>query len=138
MRRGQRWYVSLMLGFILGWAVDIQSQSRVPTEKVREMEPVVITATVAPTSLDRMTAPVTVISREQIEAQQVESVTELLRQVPGVHIDQAGSRGGTSSVYLRGSKPNLVIVMIDGIKVNDPTNSRGGSFDFSTLSTDSI
>jgi hypothetical protein len=75
MRRGQRWYVSLMLGFILGWAVDIQSQSRVPTEKVHEMEPVVVTATVAPTSLGRTTAPVTVISREQIEAQQVESVT---------------------------------------------------------------
>ena len=103
-----------------------------------EMEPVVVTATVAPTLLDRTTAPVTVISRAQIEAQQVESVTELLRQVPGVHIDQAGSRGGTSSVYLRGSDPNFTVVMIDGIKLNDPTNSRGGSFDFSKLSTDSI
>src|SRR4029453_10984642 len=117
-------------GFGLGWAVDIQSESRVPTEKVLEMEPVVVTATVVPTPLSRTTAPVTVISREQIETQQVESVTELLRQVPGVHIDQAGARGGVSSVYLRGSDPNFTVVLIDGIKVNDPTNSRGGSFDF--------
>jgi vitamin B12 transporter len=138
--RGQCWSVALVLGLILGvgWAPDTQSQGRAPTEKVLEMEPVVVTATVAPTSLGHTTAPVTVISREQIEAQQVESVTELLRQVPGIHIDQAGSRGGTSSVYLRGSDPNFTVVMIDGIKLNDPTNSRGGSFDFSTLSTDSI
>jgi vitamin B12 transporter len=138
--RGQRWSVGLVLGLILGvgWATDTQSQGRAATEKVLEMEPVVVTATVVPTPLSRTTAPVTVISREQIEAQQVESVTELLRQMPGVHIDQAGSRGGTSSVYLRGSDPNFTVVLIDGIKVNDPTTSRGGSFDFSTLSTDSI
>jgi vitamin B12 transporter len=99
---------------------------------------VIVTATVAPTPLDRTTAPVTVISREQIAAQQATSVTELLRQVPGVHIDQAGARGGISSVYVRGSDPNFTVVLIDGVKVNDPTNSRGGSFDFSTLSTDNI
>jgi vitamin B12 transporter len=81
---------------------------------------------------------VTIISREQIAVQQATGVTDLLRQVPGVHIDQAGARGGISSVYVRGSDPNFTVVLIDGVKVNDPTNSRGGSFDFSTLSTDNI
>jgi iron complex outermembrane receptor protein/vitamin B12 transporter len=81
---------------------------------------------------------VTVLSRDQIAAQQAESVSALLRQVPGLHIDQAGGRGSVSSVYLRGGDPNFTVVLIDGIKVNDPTNSRGGSFDFSTLSTDNI
>jgi len=99
---------------------------------------VVVTATVAPTPLSRTTAPVTVIFREQIATQQATSVTELLLQVPGVHIDQARARGGISSVYGRGSDPNFTVVLIDGVKVNDPTNSRGGSFDFSTLSTDNI
>jgi len=84
---------------------------------------VVITATVAPALPGRITAPVTVISREQIAAQQATSVTELLRQIPGVHIDQAGARGGISSVYVRGSDPNFTVVLIDGIKVNDLTNS---------------
>ncbi|HSG05175.1 MAG TPA: TonB-dependent receptor, partial [Nitrospiria bacterium] len=46
--------------------------------------------------------------------------------------------GGVSSVYIRGADPNHTVVIIDGIKVNDPMNSRGGSFDFSTLNTDSI
>jgi vitamin B12 transporter len=132
------WYGQLGLAFILGWATNTLSQGQAPIEKALELEPVVVTATVAPTPLGRTTAPVTVISREQIAAQQATSVTELLRQVPGVHINQSGARGGVSSVYVRGSDPNFTVVLIDGIKVNDPTNSRGGSFDFSTLSTDNI
>ncbi len=134
------WYGRLGLACILGcgWATDALSQGRTSGDKVLELEPVVVTATVAPTPLGRTTAPVTVISREQIEIQQATSVTELLRQVPGVHIDQAGGRGGISSVYVRGSDPNFTVVLLDGVKVNDPTNSRGGSFDFSTLSTDNI
>jgi outer membrane cobalamin receptor len=48
--------------------------------------------------LGRITAPATIISREQIAAQQATSATELLRQVPGIHIDQAGARGSISSV----------------------------------------
>ena len=134
------WYGPLGLAFILGWgwAADTLGQGRAPTEQALELEPIVVTATVAPTPLGRTTAPVTVISREEIAAQQATSVTELLYQIPGVHIDQAGARGGISSIYVRGSDPNFTVVLIDGIKVNDPTNSREGSFDFSTLSTDNI
>ncbi|MCZ6876391.1 MAG: TonB-dependent receptor, partial [bacterium] len=56
----------------------------------------------------------------------------------GLHIDQASARGSVSSVYMRGGDPNFTVVLIDGVKVNDPTNSRGGSFDFSTLNTENI
>ncbi len=80
------WYGQLGLACILawGWAADTLGQGRTPSEKALALEPVIVTATVAPTPLGRTTAPVTVISREQIAAQQATSVTELLRQVPGV------------------------------------------------------
>ena len=48
-------------------------------------------------------------------------------------MDQVGGRGGTGSLYVRGADPNYTLVLIDGVRVNDPTNARGGSFDFSTL-----
>ena len=57
----------------------------------------------------------------------------MLRRVAGVHIDQVGGRGGTGSLYLRGADPNYTLVLVDGVRVNDPTNARGGSFDFSTF-----
>ncbi len=50
-----------------------------------------------------------------------------------MHVDQVGGRGGTGSLYMRGADPNYTLVLVDGVRVNDPTNARGGSFDFSAL-----
>ncbi len=102
------------------------------------MEPIVVTASRLPAPHSTTSANSTVITREEIEARQPRTIMDLLRQVPGLHVDQPGGRGGVSSVYLRGSDPNFVVVLIDGIKMNDPTNSRGGSFDFSTIDPESV
>lgn len=102
------------------------------------LDPIVVTGELPPTPLSSTTSQVTVIHRDGIAARQADSVTDLLRQVAGLHVDQPGARGGVSSVYLRGADPSLTLVLIDGIKVNDLTNNRGGSFDFSTLNTDHI
>jgi outer membrane receptor protein involved in Fe transport len=61
------------------------------------------------------------------------TLAELLSRVAGVHVDQVGGRGGTGSLYMRGADPNYTLVLVDGVRVNDPTNARGGSFDFSGL-----
>lgn len=63
---------------------------------------------------------------------------DLFRQIPGLQIDQLGGPGGLSSVYIRGSDPNHVLVLIDGVRVNDPTNSRGGGFNLSGLDPSQI
>ncbi len=39
---------------------------------------------------------------------------------------------------IRSADPNFTLVLIDGVKVNDPNNSRGGLFDLSTLSPDNV
>jgi len=78
-------------------------------------------------------ASVAVVTREELERQQPANVIDVLRHVPGLHIDQKGGRGGVSSVYMRGADPNYTLVLIDGIAVNDPTDSRGGAYDFSAL-----
>ncbi len=102
------------------------------------MDPIVVTASRLPTPLSKTPANTTIITREDIEARQPRTTMDLLTQVSGLHVDQPGGRGGTSSVYLRGSDPNFTVVFIDGIKMNDPTNSRGGSFDFSSVDPASI
>lgn len=83
-------------------------------------------------------ASVTVVTREELERQQPASVIDVLRRVPGLHIDQRGGRGGVSSVYMRGADPNYTLVLVDGIAVNDPTDSRGGAYDFSALDPSDI
>lgn len=83
-------------------------------------------------------ASVTVITHDQIVKSATQSMSDILRQVPFLHMQRAGGQGGLTTVYIRGTKENLVMVMIDGVPVNDITNTLGGSFDFSTLSTDNV
>lgn len=108
------------------------------SEPVAVLEPVVVSASRIPGTLEETTASMTLISREEIEARQPANLMDLLRHVSGLHVDQPGGRGGVSSVYIRGADPNFTVVLIDGVKVNDPTNSRGGGFDFSMLDPENI
>ena len=45
---------------------------------------------------------------------------------------QAGGPGGQTSVFMRGTNPNHVKVLIDGIDASDPSNPAG-AFDFGHL-----
>jgi outer membrane cobalamin receptor len=99
------------------------------------MDPVQVTATRLPWSRDRIPVSSTLITREQILLTRPASMVDLLQRIPGVH---ASSSGGVTSVYLRGADPNHTVVLVDGVKVNDPNNSRGGSYDFSNLDVMSI
>ncbi len=100
---------------------------------VHRVEPVVATASLDPQPLETAPGTVSVISREEIERAHYTSVLDILRRVPGVHVEQPGSRGARASIYTRGLDPNHTLILIDGVRMNDPTNSRGGSFDLSTL-----
>jgi vitamin B12 transporter len=80
----------------------------------------------------------TVLDAETIQARDPGSVTDLLRDLPGVFVQQSGGRGSVVSLFTRGAKPNFTLVLLDGVKANDPTNTRGGSYDFSTLDLNDI
>lgn len=95
---------------------------------------VVVTATKIETPFEQIPAAVTVITREEIQRQQVTDALEVLRDVPGFTIVQTGSRGGTTSLFTRGGNSNFNQVLIDGVKAN----ATGGFFDFSDLTTDDI
>lgn len=80
----------------------------------------------------------TVIDLAEIESRNCSSVLDLLRSAPGLQVTQPGGRGGVASVFIRGGEPNFTMVLLDGVRVNDPNNTRGGSFDFSTLNLSDI
>ena len=94
---------------------------------------VVVSAFRIRTAVDDATQGVSVLSADTIAALKPASAVELLQQIPGIYMDQVGRPGGVSNVYLRGGDPNHVLVLIDGVRSNDPTSSRGGGYDFSGL-----
>ena len=81
---------------------------------------------------------VSIIDAQTIQARNPGSVVDLLRDLPNVYVQQAGGRGSVVSLFTRGAKPNFTLVLLDGVKANDPTNTRGGSYDFSTLDLNDI
>jgi outer membrane cobalamin receptor len=95
--------------------------------------PIVVTGSrVAAKPVD-LGANVTVIQRDTFDVEKPAKLADVLERVAGIHVDSVGGRGGTGSLYLRGADPNYTLVLVDGVRVNDPTNARGGSFDFSTF-----
>jgi iron complex outermembrane receptor protein len=63
---------------------------------------------------------VIIISSEMIAELPVNSVDELLRQIPGIEIQSRGGFGVQSDLGIRGSTYNQVLLMIDGVRFNDP------------------
>ena len=106
-------------------------------ESSAALETLVVSGTRVADSASPLRA-ITVLDAAIIEARNDSSVLDLLSDVPGVHVNLPGGRGNVGEVFLRGGEPNFTVVLIDGIQVNDPTNTRGGSFDFSTLNLDDI
>ena len=52
-----------------------------------------------------------------------DKVLDELIQLPGVSISQSGAPGQQAAIYIRGSEARHVLVLIDGVRVNDPSNT---------------
>ena len=90
---------------------------------------VVVTATRIPTPIERIPAGVTVIDRRTIEERNYTTLAEALSEVPGLRISQSGGNGGNASAFVRGFNSNQVLVLRDGMPINDGSNP-GGAFNF--------
>jgi len=82
-------------------------------------------------------ASVTVIGEEEIVTRQPSDVVDILRTVPGVTFNRNGGVGTATGVSIRGAQSAQTVVLVDGIKLNDPS-SIGGGFDFGPLLTGNI
>ncbi len=84
-------------------------------------EPVIVTATRTARTVDQTLAAVTVLTREEIDRTQAQTLPELLRALPGVDLTTLGGYGKQTSVFLRGTESDHVLVLVDGIRVGSPT-----------------
>lgn len=90
---------------------------------------VVVTATGVPTPLADIPAGVTVITRQQIEEHAYNTLPDALQGVPGVRVSQSGGPGGNASIFIRGTNSNQVLVLRDGMPINDASDP-GAAFNF--------
>jgi len=112
---------------LLAFFVIYGNSSQAFAGDVEELE---VTATIVKNELSLKHVDRHSLTRQQVSAIAPVTVVDLLRNVPGVSVTQQGGKGGLTFISLRGGEPNFTVVMIDGVKVNDIINSRGGGYDF--------
>jgi vitamin B12 transporter len=86
------------------------------------LDDVVVTATRTPKVKTALVSDVSVLTREQIERAGASSLTDVLRMQPGVQISTSGGAGTASSVFLRGTNSDHVVVLVDGLRINSATS----------------
>ena len=84
--------------------------------------------------LSRIGDSVTLIDAEQVRASQKLTVSDLLAATPGITVTRNGGLGGSTQLRIRGAESDQTVVLIDGVKLNDPS-SAGGGFNFANLLT---
>lgn len=89
------------------------------------LDPIVISATQTEQSLKDITSNVDVITASQLEEKHITSVIDALRSLGNIPIAQSGGIGQQSSFFQRGFSSANTVVMIDGIRYNDPTTTQG-------------
>ena len=92
----------------------------------RGVAEVVVTATRTAQPAERIGASVTVLTSDAIERSQAAAVVELLAQTPGVSFTRNGGPGAATSLNIRGAENQHAVVLIDGVKLNDPSSTQGG------------
>lgn len=87
------------------------------------VETVVISASRLPQSTEQIGSALTVLDSELIDREQLTTVEEALERVPGVSMTRSGGIGQNTQVRMRGFTTKHVLTMIDGIKMNNPSES---------------
>ena len=89
-----------------GWAQDSNSDDTLMVTASRFQQPV-----------NTVLAPTDIITRQDIDKWQAKSLNDVMRRLPGVDIAQYGGMGQASSMFIRGTNPSHVLVLIDGVPV---------------------
>lgn len=100
-----------------------------PTLPQPTLPDTIVTATRIPTDAARVPAAITVLTRADIEERGYQSLAEALATVPGMNMVQAGGLGQQASIFIRGTASRHVLVLLDGVPVNDPAEPNG-AFNF--------
>lgn len=105
--------LALLLLASLAAAASAATAQESPTEQPE----VLVTATRSPADATRLNAAAIRLDREHIERSQARDLYELLRGEAGLDFARTGGAGSSTSLFVRGSNSNHVLVLIDGVRV---------------------
>ena len=119
-----------MAGVLFGQFLSLP----ISADEALDLEHVLVSARLQPITIGEIGSSVTVITGEEIEQKQVKYLSELLRDVPGFSVSQSGGPGSQTQVRVRGAEANQLLVLMDGVRANDPAASGEFQYQFALTS----
>ena len=101
-----------------------------------EIQEVLVSASLVPIAANKSANAITVIDSQQLRNRAALSVSELLRDVPGLAVSRSGVQGSQTQIRARGAEANHLLVLIDGVEANDP--SQSDELNWGVLAADDI
>ena len=98
---------------------------------------IVVTALRTPVEQPRVSAIVTVLDEAAIQQEQPIALTDILLRTPGISLSRNGGYGTATSLRIRGADAGQSVMVIDGMRLSDPSSTAGG-YGFSNLLVDDI
>ena len=87
------------------------------TPDSEQLNEIVLSVARASTKKKRLAQQIGIVAKSEIEKQNPENTAILLRKIPGVRVQQ--SQGGGGSPVLRGFEANRVLLVVDGVRMNN-------------------
>ncbi|MEH6758436.1 MAG: TonB-dependent receptor [Parasphingorhabdus sp.] len=98
---------------------------------------IVVTALRVPVARDRVASSITVLDKAAIEHEQPISISDVLVRTPGISLSRNGGYGTATSLRIRGADSGQTILVIDGMRLADPSSTASG-YNFANLLTDDV
>ncbi len=93
-------------------------------DSISPLDTVVIATSRVPVKIKETGRFVTVIDQQALKNQAVVSLDEVLRYVPGIEVQSRNAFGAQSDISMRGSTFTQVLVLVDGMRLNDPLTAH--------------
>jgi vitamin B12 transporter len=87
----------------------------------------VSTATKTEQSIQDVTSAIEVITKEELEERHFIDAIDAISSLAGVSFNSNGGLGSKKTVYIRGIDSTRLLILVDGIRLNDPANTQDGS-----------
>ena len=97
-------------------------------EKTSQLDAVVVSGSLSPESVSATGRNIQVFERSDIMRMPAASLDEILRYLPGVEIQSRGPLGAQGDISLRGATFQQVLVILDGVRLNDPLTGHFNSY----------
>jgi len=117
-----------IIGFLLGLtAISGYAQQTEKTDTTIIAKEIVISSSRIPQTATGSGRNITIIPAETIGSMPAHTTDEVLRYASGVEVQSRGAFGTQSDFSIRGSTFSQVLVMVDGMRLNDPLTAHYNS-----------